>query len=297
MHRELDVRAAGVHPDLADALDGHVAQKLILRLRERLRRGDGDRVPGVHAHRVEVLDRADHDHVIGRVAHDLVLNLFPADHRLLDEHLVHRAGVYAAQHHLVDLVGRVDLPAADAAEGRGRPHHDRQSDLVNDLTRLADVGRGRALGHSQPRAEHCVAEKLAVLRLLDRLARGADQLHVVARQDTALRQRERGIQAGLPAERRQQGIRALAIDDRGDGGDVERLHVGPGRHLRIGHDRGRVRVNQRDLVALLHEGLAGLGAGVVELARLSDDDGAGADNQDLVQIVAPGHASSMCLSG
>jgi hypothetical protein len=33
-------------------------------------------------------------------------------------------------------------------------------------------------------------------------------------------------------------------------------------------------------IALVPEGLAGLGAGVVELAALSDDDGAGAEEQD-----------------
>ena len=48
----------------------------------------------------------------------------------------------------------------------------------------------------------------------------------------------------------------------------------------IGHDRGRVRVDQHDLVALFAQGLAGLRAGVVELAGLPDDDRAGADEQN-----------------
>ena len=37
------------------------------------------------------------------------------------------------------------------------------------------------------------------------------------------------------------------------------------------------------------QGLAGLGAGVVELAGLADDDGAGADDEDLLDVGALGH--------
>jgi hypothetical protein len=40
---------------------------------------DGDRVAGVHAHRVEVLDGADDDAVVLVVAHDLHLEFLPAE--------------------------------------------------------------------------------------------------------------------------------------------------------------------------------------------------------------------------
>ena len=49
------------------------------------------RVAGVDAHRVDVLDRADDDDVVVAVAHHLELELAPAEHRLLDQHLVDRA--------------------------------------------------------------------------------------------------------------------------------------------------------------------------------------------------------------
>ena len=85
--RELDVRAAGVDTDAADARERGVAHALVLHVGERLRGRDRDRVAGVHAHRVEVLDRADDDDVVGVVAHHLELVLLPAEHRLLDEDL------------------------------------------------------------------------------------------------------------------------------------------------------------------------------------------------------------------
>ena len=70
---------------------------------------------------------------------------------------------------------------------------------------------------------------------------------------------------------------------------VERLDVGGVGHARVGHDRGRVGVDQHDLVAERAQGLAGLGAGVVELAGLADDDRPGADDHDLLYVLAPRH--------
>jgi hypothetical protein len=51
---------------------------------------------------------------------------------------------------------------------------------------------------------------------------------------------------------------------------------------RVGHDRGRVGVDKHHLVALLRQRLARLRAGVVELARLPDDDGPRAEDHDLL---------------
>jgi hypothetical protein len=72
---ELHVAAAGVDADLADDRLGGVAQLLILGVREREGRRDGDAVAGVHPHRVDVLDGADDHDVVGVVAHDLELEL------------------------------------------------------------------------------------------------------------------------------------------------------------------------------------------------------------------------------
>ncbi len=92
------------------------------------------------------------------------------------------------------------------------------------------------------------------------------------------------LSAGLAAEGGQQGVRPLLRDDLVDRLRRDRLDVGAVRHLGVGHDRGRVAVDQHDLVALLAQRLAGLGAGVVELAGLADDDRAGADDQNLVDV-------------
>ena len=78
MDANLDVRPAGLHPDGPDDLSRQVAHGLVFDVREGLGGGDGDRVAGVHPHRVEVLDAADDDDVVRLVAHHLQLELLPA---------------------------------------------------------------------------------------------------------------------------------------------------------------------------------------------------------------------------
>src|SRR5205814_278816 len=86
---------------------------------QRLRGSHGDRVAGVHAHRVEVLDRADDHAVVGPVAHDLELVLLPTGDRALDEDLRDRAGGQARDRDLAQLLDRVG-PAGTSASGRSR---------------------------------------------------------------------------------------------------------------------------------------------------------------------------------
>ena len=62
----------------------------------------------------------------------------------------------------------------------------------------------------------------------------------------------------------------------------DRLDVSAMGELRIRHDRRGVGVHQDDFIAFLLQRLARLDAGVVELAALPDDDGAGADEEDFL---------------
>src|SRR5262245_22711581 len=114
--RELDVRPAGLDADFADNLDRGVAHRLVLAVGQRLRRGDGDRVAGVYAHRVEILDRTDDHDVVGQVAHHLEFVLFPADDRLFDQYLADRAGRESALGGLLELFVVVGYAAARAPE-------------------------------------------------------------------------------------------------------------------------------------------------------------------------------------
>ena len=76
--------------------------------------------------------------------------------------------------------------------------------------------------------------------------------------------------------------------------DAERLDVGPVGQVRIGHDGGRIRIDQHHFIAVRAQRFAGLRAGIIELAGLADDDRPGADDQNAMEIVAPRH---LCVPG
>ena len=156
-----------------------------------------------------------------------------------------------------------------------------------------------ALGHFQADLQHRLAEEFAVFGLVDGVGARADQFDVVLLQRAALAQGERGVERGLSAHGRQQredfsgrNIRPFARDDLLDEFRRDRLDVGRVRHARIGHDRGRIRIDQHDAIALGPQRLAGLRTGIVELAGLADDDGSGADDQDGVDVGTLGHLVS-----
>ena len=89
---------------------------------------------------------------------------------------------------------------------------------------------------------------------------------------------------GLAAHGWQQRVRTFLLDDLGHDLPGDRFDVGDVGHFRVGHDRRRVGIHQDDLVTLFAQGLAGLRAGVVEFAGLTDDDRAGANNQNTFYV-------------
>src|SRR5579875_3653736 len=130
----------------------------------------------------------------------------------------------------------------------------------------------------------------------DRVDVRADELDVVLVQHALVVQRHRGVQRGLAAEGGQHRVGALDGDDllQRLGGD--RLHVGGVGELGVGHDRGRVGVDQADPDALGLEHPAGLGPGVVELAALPDDDRAGPDDEHGLEVSAARHQALLLVT-
>ena len=111
--------------------------------------------------------------------------------------------------------------------------------------------------------------------------------------DAPLEQGHGEVEAGLPAERREDRIGPLPLDDALQHLGRQRLDVGAVGEVRIRHDRGRVGVGQDDAVALLPEDPAGLRARVVELAGLADHDGTGADDEDRLEVGPLRHQAAL----
>ena len=286
---ELDVGAAD-DADLLDDAESVAAEALLELLVDREERRGAVGVARVDADGVDVLDEADRDHLVLRVADDLDLELLPVEDRLLDEALVRERGVEAAGADRAQLLDVVAEAAAGAAHRVGGADHDREADLLlHKPLGLLDRVDDAALGRLDAELGHRRLEDLAVLAALDRVEVDADHLHAVLVEDALLRELHREVEARLAAEVRQERVGALLGDDLLEAVLVERLDVGGVGHDGVRHDRGGVRVHQHDLVAAGAQRLAGLGAGVVELAGLADDDRTRTDDEDLVDVFASGH--------
>ncbi len=291
VHGELDVRAARRDADGANDLFCIVAHRLILDVRERHLRRDRDGIARVDAHRIEVLDGAHDDERVGRVAHDLELELLPSENRLLDEDLVHGREREPAPDDGVEVILVEGDTAARAAERERRADDDRIAERHRDGACLVE-------GSGDPRAQnfdadllHGLLEEEAVLAEPDGADGSPERLDVVLREDAGLVEGHRKVERRLAADGRQERVRLLLRDDRGNGVAVERLDVGRVREFRVRHDRRRIRVHEDDAVALTAEHPAGLRAGIVELAALADHDGPGPEDEDRLDVGALRHRS------
>ena len=297
---ELHIGAAGLHADLAQHRQRGVAHDLIFLVGQGQRRGDSDGIAGVHAHRINVLDRADDDAIVRLVADNLHLKFLPAEHAFLDQHFAGRRRVDTALDDVDEFRLVIGDAAAGAAQGEGRADDRWQADVVERRQRLAqglDVMRVRRI---QADLGHRLAEKLAVLGLVDGLRRRADHLDVVFFQHAHFLERQRAIQRCLAAHGGQQGKAAgrgvtLFLDDLRDDFRSDRLDVSAVREIGIGHDRRRIGIDQNDAVAFRAQRLARLSARIIEFAGLANDNRAGANDQDRLDICPLRHIDSSFL--
>ena len=147
-------------------------------------------------------------------------------------------------------------------------------------------------GNIEADAQHRFLEKLAIFALRDGLGIGADQLDIMPNECAVAIQFHGRIQRGLAAHGRQNRVRFFAFENRFDHLRRDRLDVSAIREFRIGHDRGRIRIYEHDLVAFLAQRLAGLHAGIIKLAALPDHDRAGPDKQNFLELIVPRHRRS-----
>ena len=281
---ELHVRAAGFDADLLEDGERGRAHALVFHIGEGLSRGDGDRVAGVDAHRVEVLDGAHDDAVADAVAHDLHLVLFPALDGLLDEHLACGRKLKSLAHDEMELVHVVRDAAAGTAERERRAAHHGKAQLSDDRFGVFHGVGVAAARDLDAEFLHALVEELPVLAALDGGKVAADHFDAVLVKDAGFREGDGGVQARLAAERREKRVGAFLLYDLLDELGRDRLDVGAIGQTWVGHDGRRVGVDEDNAVAVGFEDLAGLGTRVVELACLADDDRTRSDDQDGLDV-------------
>ena len=124
---ELNIRPAGLDPDLAQTRDRGVAHDLVFLVRQGQCWCHGDGITGVHAHRVNVFDRADDDAVVGFVADNLHLVFLPAEDGFFDQHLAHWGGLDAAVDDVEELFPVIGNSCAQPAQRKGRANNGGQA--------------------------------------------------------------------------------------------------------------------------------------------------------------------------
>ncbi|RMU21617.1 hypothetical protein ALP35_05604 [Pseudomonas savastanoi pv. glycinea] len=294
---ELNVGTTGFNADLAQHCQRGITQDLVFLVGQGLCRSNGDGVAGVHAHRVEVFNRADDDAVVLFVADNFHFVLFPADQRFVDQQLFGRRQVQTASADFFELFTVVRDTAARAAHGERWTNNAREAELFENRVGFFHAVRDTGTRARQADRLHGLVETRAVFSLVDGIGVGTDHLHAELLQNAFALQIQCAVQSGLAAHGRQQCVRTLFFDDLGNGLPLDRLDVGRVGHGRVGHDGGRVGVHQDDAVTLFAQCPAGLGAGVVEFTGLADHDRAGAENQDAFNICTFWHGLSLKSAG
>ena len=114
---ELYVGTTCFYADFTQARDARVAHNLIFFIGQRQCRRDGDGIACMHAHRVNIFDRADDDGVVRAVTHDFHLIFLPTEQRFFNQHFGRRRCIKPARDDLDKFIAIIGNPAACAAHG------------------------------------------------------------------------------------------------------------------------------------------------------------------------------------
>ena len=174
LDRELNVRSARLHADFANDRRRSVSHPLVFLVRQRLRRRHGDGIARVHAHGIEILDRAHHDEVVAIVAHHFQLEFLPTQHRFFHQRLVHGACIESARDRFCEFLAVVRDRAARPAQRERRPDHNRISQLVGQPQRVRDVVHQRRRRHFEADLPARILEPQPVFGHLDGAKRRPD---------------------------------------------------------------------------------------------------------------------------
>ena len=212
----------------------------------------------MHAHRVEVFNRANDDAVVVFIAYNFHLVLFPAENRLLNQQFMRRRRIKTAFANCQKFVFIVGNTAARTTHRERRTNQGREADLFLRCQSFVHGVADKRFRARQTDFFHRFFKAAAVFRLVNRVFGRANQLDVVFRQYAVARQIQRTVQGSLPAHCGQNRIRPLLGDNLLHRLPHNRLDVGNIRHFRVGHNRGGVGIHQNDFIAFFTQSLAGL---------------------------------------
>ena len=133
----------------------------------------------------------------------------------LDEHLADRAGPQPGCDPLARLLSCLGEAATAPAEGEGGAHHDWRGQHLDEAHPVGEVVDDRALGHRLADAGHQVPESAPVLGGAHCGQRSPEHSHPVSVQHAGIVERHGQVEARLAAERREQRVGPVLLDDAG----------------------------------------------------------------------------------
>ena len=250
-----------------------------------------ERISCVHAHRIDVFDKADRDHVVVCIPDDFQLQLFPAKDGLLYQDLSHQGRLKTPCTDLFQLFHVVYQAASGAAHGICGTQDYRIAQLVGDGQCFINGIGDFAPGHFDPEALHGMLEFDPVFTAFDRIYLDADDLYIVLFQYTFFGKLRTKIKTRLSSEIGKKSVWSFFRNDLLHAFRIQRFNISNVSNFRIRHDRRRIGIDKYDFIAEISERFARLGAGIVKLTGLTDDDRARTDDQDFMNVCSLRHSN------
>ena len=157
----------------------------------------------MHAHRINIFDKTDGDHVVVLVPDNFQLKFFPAEYRLFHQNLADKTGLEASCTDFFQFFFIMDKAAACSAHCVSRAENNRITKLFSNPQSFFNTVGNLASGHLNSEALHRILEFDAVLSALNRIYLNTDDLYTVFIQHAVFCKLRTKIKTGLSAQIRQ----------------------------------------------------------------------------------------------
>ena len=251
-----------------------------------------ERISCVDTKRVNVFNKANGNHVVVCVADNLKLKFFPAENRFFYENLTYQAGLQTSCTDGFQFFAVVDKSAPGSSHGVGRAKNNRITQFVCNSERILHAVCNFTACHFNSQGIHRLFKFNTILASFDGIYLNTDDLDIVFIKNTGFVQLCAEIQSGLTAKVWQKCVRTFFGNDLLQSFYIERFNVSDISGFRVGHNCGRIGIDQNDLVAQFAKCLAGLGTGIVKFAGLTDDNRTGTYDEYFVNIRSLWHCKN-----
>ena len=278
LHRVLHIHQAGDLQFLGHGVRV-LAHGVYSSLTEVVRRQHHGGVAGMHAGKFHMLEHAaDHDRAILGVGNAVHIHLGGVFQKFIHQHRPLRRRLHRVLHVMAQLVIRIHNLHRAPAEHEGRPHEHGIAQFLRLGHRFLFVGGQAVRRLRDVQLVQHGGKHLAILRALDALRAGAEDVDAVGLQT------EREVQRCLPAELGDGAPAIFPLVNVQDILECERFEKEFVARVVIGGHRLRIGVHHQRLKAILLQGKRRVHAAVIKLNALPDSVWATAEDHHLLAV-------------